>query len=58
MWEYFSPNLKKGKGKKRKRKEEEKESGNIIVYIFNTTGVGLLVFFDDKPTTFRNKNIL
>ena len=53
---------KERKGKERKGKEkngeerkgEEKESYIFIVYyiIFNITGGGLLVLFDDELTTF------
>ena len=48
---------KERKGKERKgeeRKGEEKESYIFIVYyiIFNITGGGLLVLFDDELTTF------
>ena len=40
-----------------KKEEERKRSYISIVYIkFNKTGDGLLVFFDDELTTFRNKN--
>ena len=53
--EIFPPILKK-KGKKTE-KGKEKVSYICIVYItFNITGGGLLVFFDDELTAFRNKN--
>ena len=40
-----------------KKEEERKRSYISIVYIkFNKTGDGLLVFFDDELTTFRNKS--
>ena len=53
---------KEGKRKrserKRKGKEKERKKSYIfIIYItFNITGGGLLVFFNDGLTTFRNKN--
>jgi len=43
LWEYFPPIYKK-----------ELKDNNII--IINITGGGILAFFDDVLTTFRNKN--
>ena len=41
----------------KKRKGIEKESYIFIIYItFNIAGGGFYVFFDDKLTTFRNKD--
>ena len=55
----FPPNSKKYKNiNNRKRKGKDKESYIFIVYtiFYIKISGGLLVFFDDELTTFRNKN--
>ena len=55
----FPPNSKKYKNiNNRKRKGKDKESYIFIVYtiFYIKISGGLVVFFDDELTTFRNKN--
>ena len=55
MWEYFPTILKKYK-KEIKVKGKERKRKITYIYCLHYTSGGLLVFFDDELTTFRNKN--